>query len=39
VDPINFVLVAIASLALCLVATFYPARQASREVPAEVLRS
>ncbi|MGH7865030.1 MAG: FtsX-like permease family protein [Candidatus Binataceae bacterium] len=39
VDPINFVVVAIASLALCLVATFYPARQASREVPADVLRT
>jgi lipoprotein-releasing system permease protein len=36
--PLNFVLVAAASLALCLVATVYPARQASRETPAEVLR-
>ncbi len=39
VEPLNFVLVAIASLVLCLIATFYPARQASREVPAEVLRT
>ncbi|MBF6571174.1 MAG: ABC transporter permease [Candidatus Binataceae bacterium] len=37
--PLNFVLVAIASLGLCLLATVYPARQASRETPAEVLRS
>ncbi|MGH7935008.1 MAG: lipoprotein-releasing system transmembrane subunit LolC, partial [Candidatus Binataceae bacterium] len=37
--PMNFVLVAIASLALCLIATFYPARQASRELPVEVFRS
>ena len=36
--PLNFALVAIASLALCLLATVYPARQASRETPAEVLR-
>jgi len=36
--PLNFVMVAIASLALCLLATVYPARQASRETPAEVLR-
>jgi lipoprotein-releasing system permease protein len=36
--PLNFVLVALASLALCLLATVYPARQASRETPAEVLR-
>jgi lipoprotein-releasing system permease protein len=39
VEPLNFVLVALASILLCLVATFYPARQASREVPAEILRS
>ncbi len=36
--PLNFVLVGLASLALCLLATVYPARQASRETPAEVLR-
>ena len=32
-------LVALASLALCFLATIYPARQASREMPVEVFRS
>jgi lipoprotein-releasing system permease protein len=39
VSPMNFLTVALASLGLCLLATLYPARQASRETPAEVLRS
>ncbi len=39
VNPISFVWVAAASMLLCLVATFYPARQASREMPVEVFRS
>jgi lipoprotein-releasing system permease protein len=39
VNPINFVLVALASLALCLVATFYPAARAARAMPVEVFRS
>jgi len=39
VRPLDFVLVALASMALCLVATLYPARQASREMPIEVFRS
>lgn len=39
VEPSNFVMVAIASLILCLLATVYPARQASREMPVEVFRS
>jgi len=39
VEPSSFVLVAIASLVLCLLATIYPARQASREMPVEVFRS
>jgi lipoprotein-releasing system permease protein len=39
VEPLNFVLVALASLLLCLLATVYPARQASREMPVEVFRS
>jgi lipoprotein-releasing system permease protein len=39
VEPSNFVLVALASLFLCLLATVYPARQASREMPVEVFRS
>ncbi|MGH8011734.1 MAG: FtsX-like permease family protein [Candidatus Binataceae bacterium] len=38
-EPINFVAVAICSMVLCLVATFYPARQAARELPVEVFRS
>jgi lipoprotein-releasing system permease protein len=38
-QPFNFLLVAVASMILCLVATFYPARQASRELPVEVFRS
>ncbi len=39
VEPSNFALVAVASLILCLLATIYPARQASREMPVEVFRS
>jgi lipoprotein-releasing system permease protein len=39
VDPISFVWVAFASMALCLLATLYPARQASRELPVEIFRS
>jgi len=39
VQPSNFALVAIASLLLCLIATFYPAAQASREMPVEVFRT
>jgi lipoprotein-releasing system permease protein len=35
----NFLAVAIASIALCLVATLYPARQASRQMPVEILRT
>lgn len=39
VQPLNFLLVALASLLLCLLATLYPARQASSETPVEVFRS
>jgi len=35
----SFILIAIASLGLCWLATIYPARQASRELPAQVLRT
>lgn len=38
-QPLSFVLVAIASMVLCYLATIYPARQASRETPVEVFRS
>jgi lipoprotein-releasing system permease protein len=39
VAPLNFAAVALASMLLCLLATVYPARQASREMPVEVFRS
>jgi lipoprotein-releasing system permease protein len=39
VEPANFVIVSLASMLLCLLATVYPARQASREMPVEVFRS
>jgi lipoprotein-releasing system permease protein len=39
VDITSFALVALASIVLCLLATIYPARQASREMPVEVFRS
>ena len=39
VQPSNFAAVAVASMILCLLATIYPARQASREMPVEVFRS
>ena len=39
VQPLSFVLVAIASLLLCLLATFYPSRQAANALPIEVFRS
>lgn len=35
----NFAIVALASMFLCWVATFYPARQAARELPVEIFRS
>ena len=38
-DAASFAMVAAASMILCLLATFYPARQASRETPVEVFRS
>ncbi len=39
VEPWNFAAVALASMLLCLLATVYPARQASREMPVEIFRS
>jgi lipoprotein-releasing system permease protein len=38
-EPLSFAVVAVASMMLCLIATFYPARQASRQLPVEVFRS
>ncbi len=37
-DPMSFAWVAALSMLLCLLATIYPARQASRETPVEVFR-
>jgi lipoprotein-releasing system permease protein len=39
VDPMSFLWVAIASMVLCLLATIYPARQASHEMPVEIFRT
>jgi lipoprotein-releasing system permease protein len=36
--PLDFVLVVVSSLVICLVATIYPSRQASKLDPAEALR-
>ena len=38
IEPADFFLVVSAALLICLVATIYPARQASRLDPAEALR-
>ncbi len=38
VEPSNFLLVVLGSFAVCLLATLYPSRQASRLDPAEALR-
>ncbi len=38
-NPLSFVLVACASIALCWLAAVYPARQASRELPVAIFRS
>ena len=38
IEPVDFLLVVGAALLICLVATIYPARQASRLDPAEALR-
>jgi lipoprotein-releasing system permease protein len=37
--PLSFVVVAVASLALCWIAVLYPARQAARELPVAIFRS
>ena len=38
VEPVDFALVIVTALAICLLATLYPSRQASRLDPAEALR-
>ena len=38
VDPINFLMVIVAAVAVCFVATIYPSRQAARLDPAQALR-
>ena len=38
-QPLSFILVAIASMLLCYLATIYPSGQASRETPVEIFRS
>ena len=38
IDPLDLLIIGAVSMLLCFVATIYPARQASRIVPAEALR-
>jgi ABC-type lipoprotein release transport system permease subunit len=38
IDPVNFVVVALASIGICLVAALSPARRAASLVPVEVIR-
>ena len=38
IDPLDLLIIGAVSMLLCFVATIYPARQASRLVPAEALR-
>ena len=38
-DPLSFIIVAAAAMALCWIAALYPARQASRELPVAIFRS
>jgi len=38
IDPVNFLVVALASIAICLVAALSPARRAASLVPVEVIR-
>ncbi len=37
--PLSFAIVALASMILCWIATLYPAQQAARQMPVEILRS
>ena len=38
ISPLYFALVALASLAICCLASIYPARQAARLHPVDVIR-
>ena len=38
VEPLDFVVVIIAAIAICFIATIYPSRQASRLDPVQALR-
>ena len=38
VEPLNFVIVAVATLVICYLSTLYPARRASKLDPVEILR-
>jgi lipoprotein-releasing system permease protein len=38
IDPVDLVIIGAVSMLMCFLATIYPARQASRLVPAEALR-
>ena len=38
IEPENFLLVAAASVLICILSTIYPARQAARLAPVEVIR-
>jgi lipoprotein-releasing system permease protein len=37
-QPLDFAIVVVAAMAICLVATIYPSRQASKLDPAQALR-
>jgi lipoprotein-releasing system permease protein len=39
VHPLSFAIVALASMILCWIAALYPAQQAARQMPVEILRS
>jgi lipoprotein-releasing system permease protein len=39
VQPLDVTVVVVAAVAVCLIATLYPSRQASRIDPAEALRN
>ena len=38
IDPLDLLIIGVVAMLLCFVATLYPARQASRLIPAEALR-